>query len=156
MTSGASVLPARVVLLSLGIAYGVAQGFAARSTGVTCSLLGLFGALVVWLMFRPAQQGTDSILSLSFLIWGATAGLAAVVVRDSESMMGCGILMLVTVAPVAALGMMGATVLSLQRGRQRRRTERLIGDGRCPDCEYDLRGTVSTRCPECGSRVPYP
>jgi len=35
-----------------------------------------------------------------------------------------------------------------KRAEQRRRR---IAYGRCPDCGFDLKGTISRRCPECGN-----
>ena len=43
------------------------------------------------------------------------------------------------------------TVCVLAASRQWRRDQR-AKDGRCPDCGYDLRGTVA-RCPECGAGI---
>lgn len=37
----------------------------------------------------------------------------------------------------------------------RRRSPRLKPN-RCPRCEYDLTGNLSSRCPECGTHVPSP
>jgi hypothetical protein len=62
------------------------------------------------------------------------------------------ILPLWAVAALAALAPARSTVLLL-----RERTRRsLIRQGRCPACRYDLRATVSGRCPECGQPVPSP
>lgn len=57
------------------------------------------------------------------------------------------------------LSLWGFAILFLALGvasgltRMTREWVRVKG-GRCKKCGYDLRGTVSTRCPECGDSVP--
>ncbi len=50
-------------------------------------------------------------------------------------------------------------LVGIARGRVKRRwrrytdeRNRALSARRCPHCEYDLRGTVEPRCPECGEQ----
>jgi hypothetical protein len=56
---------------------------------------------------------------------------------------------------VAAIAVPVAIVAGFSAFRQTLETER-HKVGLCPRCGYDLRGSMGTRCPECGTRITAP
>jgi hypothetical protein len=74
-------------------------------------------------------------------------GIRAVVERGHERPMQW----LVIATWMIILGLMGAGLSLVRTSLQRRSRQR---QGLCLSCGYDLRGTPSGRCPECGTIPP--
>ena len=63
-----------------------------------------------------------------------------------------GVVVYLDLTPVIALSIIVIPIIAIIEFRRIRR-RRLIGQGRCPSCGYDLSGNVTGECPECGKSI---
>jgi hypothetical protein len=90
---------------------------------------------------------------VTVVTWIAAALVLAVVRNTRPDVVPAGVITegTIVIGGWLALMMMGAAMASLT-GAPRRRRMRAIRALRCPQCGYDLRGSLhSLRCPECGT-----
>jgi hypothetical protein len=97
---------------------------------------------------RVAKSSFGTVLRIS-VFCGIAGGVAALLV-DLLPSPGAK-----HVALAALIGLFTAPLLLLQRHRNRKVIDGFMAEleGYCRRCGYDLRGTTSARCPECGQAI---